>query len=161
MPDERAVVNASPLIILFRSGQEDLLQGLFAQVLVPEAVYEEVLAGKKEDMAVKGLRHASWLQRTQIAVSLPVATWDLGAGESAVLSLAMKERGCWAVVDDLAARRCARIFGVRTMGTGGLLVLAKRRGLIPSVTDRLQLLKDAGLWISDAVVQLLTREAGE
>jgi len=38
MPDERAVVNASPLIILFRSGQEELLPGLFAQVIVPEAV---------------------------------------------------------------------------------------------------------------------------
>jgi len=63
---------------------------------VPEAVYEEVLAGKKEDMAAKGLPHASWLQRTQIAVSLPVATWDLGAGESVVLSLAMKKRGFWA-----------------------------------------------------------------
>lgn len=64
-------------------------------------------------------------------------------------------------MDDLAARRCAKTFGIQTLGTGGLLVLAKRRGLIDSVKNRVQRIRDAGLWLSDSVVKLLIREAGE
>jgi len=45
----------------------------------------------------------------------------------------MKETGYRAIVDDFAARRCAQTFGIQTLDTGGLLVLAKRRGLITSV----------------------------
>jgi predicted nucleic acid-binding protein len=69
--------------------------------------------------------------------------------------------GYRALVDDLAARRCARVFGIKTLGTGGLLVLAKRRGVIESVRDRVDMLRSAGLYLSDSVVQLLISEAGE
>ena len=43
---ERVVVNSSPLIILFRSGQSDLLPGLFKSIIVPEQVYGEYLQAK-------------------------------------------------------------------------------------------------------------------
>jgi len=120
-----------------------------------------VLAGKKDDVAKIALPETSWINRKRVEIALPVAAWNLGNGESAVFSFAMKASGYRAVVDDLAARRCAQTFGIRTLGTGGLLVLAKRRGLIDSVKDRVQRLRDAGLWLSDTVAQLLIIEAGE
>ncbi len=94
-------------------------------------------------------------------MSFTVAAWNLGDGESAVFSFAKMEPGYRAIVDDLAARRCARTLGVRTLGTGGLLVLAKRRGLIETVRDRINMVIDNGLYLSDSVVQLLLSEAGE
>ncbi|MDZ7954701.1 hypothetical protein [Nostoc sp. DedQUE09] len=57
-----------------------------------------------------------------------VAAWDLGKGESQVLSLALKNSDCAAIVDDRAARRCGQALGITTIRTGGLLILAKRRG---------------------------------
>ena len=78
-----------------------------------------------------------------------------------MFSYIINASGSRALVDDLAARRCAQAFGIPTLGTGALLVLAKRRGLIDSVKDRVELLKDAGLYLSDSVVQLLISEAGE
>ncbi|MEH2226910.1 DUF3368 domain-containing protein [Nostoc sp.] len=45
--------------------------------------------------------------------------------------------------------------GINTIGTGGLLILAKRRGLIPSISPGIQALRDAGLWLSDTLVNLL------
>lgn len=45
---EKVVINSSPLIVLFRSGQADLLPQLFKSVVVPEQVYEEVTAGEKD-----------------------------------------------------------------------------------------------------------------
>jgi predicted nucleic acid-binding protein len=158
---EKVVVNSSPLIVLFRSGQADLLPQLFTDIVVPELVYQEVLAGRMDDVAKMALPQTLWINRKRVEITLPVAAWNLGNGESAVFSFAMKESGYRAVVDDLTARRCAQAFEIKTLGTGGLLVLAKRRGLIESVTDRVQRIRDAGLWLSDAVVQLLITEAGE
>lgn len=158
---DKVVVNSSPLIVLFQSRQADLLPRLFKTVVVPEQVYEEVMAGTEDDAAKMALPRTSWIERRKVEIILPVAAWNLGDGESAVFSFAMEEPGYRAIVDDLAARRCAHAFGVRTLGTGGLLVLAKRRGLIDSVKGRVQQLRDAGLFLSDSVVQLLISEAGE
>jgi len=158
---EKVVVNSSPLIVLFRSGQADLLPRLFSDIVIPEPVYQEVLAGREDDAAKMALPQTSWINREKVDITLPVAAWNLGNGESAVFSFAIKESGYRAVVDDLAARRCAKTFGIQTLGTGGLLVLAKRRGLIGSVKSRVQRIRDAGLWLSDSVVKLLIREAGE
>lgn len=158
---EIIVVNSSPLIVLFKSGQADLIPKLFSEVVVPEQVYAEVLAGKEDDPARISLPRTEWVIRKKVEISLPVGAWNLGNGESAVFSYAMETPGVRALVDDLAARRCAKAFGVPTLGTGALLVLAKRRGLIDSVRERLQLLRDSGLYLSDSVIQLLVSEAQE
>jgi predicted nucleic acid-binding protein len=42
-----------------------------------------------------------------------------------------------------------------------MLILAKRRGLITSVADGLNPLRDSGLWLSDDLVALLLKQAGE
>ncbi len=160
MPIDRVVINASPLIVLFKSGQAELLPKLFNEILIPQAVWEEVTASKN-DIASQQLPNVSWATSIQVAVHPSIATWDLGAGESTVLSFSLENPGYRAMIDDAAARRCARALGIATLGTGGALVLAKRRGLIESVGDRLQLLQDAGLWLSEDVINLLKQQAGE
>lgn len=160
MPISQVVINASPLIVLFKSGQADLLPQLFEHIIVPHAVYDEVIA-VKTDAAAAQLPTVTWYNRTAVPIDPAIPPWDLGAGESAVLSFALANPGYRAMVDDAAARRCARALGIATLGTGGAIVLAKRRGLITSVGDRLQRLKDAGLWLSEDVVNLLKEQAGE
>lgn len=160
MPIDRVVINASPLIVLFKSGQAELLPKLFNAILVPQAVWEEVTASKN-DIASQQLPNVPWARSIQVAIHPSIAPWDLGAGESTVLSYALENSGYRAMIDDAAARRCARALGISTLGTGGVLVLAKRRGLIESVGDRLQRLQDAGLWLSEEVMNLLRQQAGD
>jgi len=158
----RVVVNASPLIILFKSGLAELLPRLCAEVLVPGAAWDEVLAGGTDDLAAQSLPVVSWVRRVEVTVTNPIIRdWNLGAGETEVLNLAHVLPGYRAMVDDAAARACARTLGIPVIGTGGLLVIAKRRGLITSVADALQTVRDAGLWLSDDLVQLLKQQAGE
>jgi predicted nucleic acid-binding protein len=64
-----------------------------------------------------------------------------------------------ALVDDRAARRCARVLGVRTMGTAGVIALAKRKGLIASVEDALRQLQGAGLWLCEDLIAALAAES--
>ena len=158
MPINCVVLNASPLICLYKSGLADLLPALFQEVLVPEAVFKEVFAGEKKGRTVTSQK---WLKRRKGPIDPRVAAWDLGEGESAVLSMALRNENCWAVMDDREARRCAASLKCRFIGTLGILVLAKKRGMITSVRQSLKKLQEAGFWISDTLVEEICREAGE
>lgn len=157
---DRVVVNASPLITLFKSGQEWLLPALFGTIYVPDAVWREVAA--HEDDAARGLANAAWAQRlAPLPLDPLVLAWDAGPGETEVLSYARANPEVHAIVDDDYARRCARSLGVRTLGTCGVLVLAKRRGVIAAVEPGLRALTDAGLWLSPSLIRAVLAEAGE
>ena len=67
MPSDLAVINASPLITLCKSGQEDLLPRLFTEIVVPGAVWDEVLAGDEDEVARK-MPLLGYLRRAQLDV---------------------------------------------------------------------------------------------
>lgn len=159
MPNEKIVINASPLILLCKSGLERLLPELFTEIVVPNAVWDEIIRG--EDIVSQKVRSASWLRSIAVEVSDDILIWNLGDGESEVLSVAFAEREFTAVVDDRAARNCAHTLSIKTLGTGAILVLAKKKKLIESVGSALANLKEVGLYISEDIVELLKRQAGE
>lgn len=162
MPIEKIVVNASPLILLFKSHFEWLPPKLFAEIVVPEAVWDEVSRG--DDIASHKLYDykLEWIARYLVSISDEILVWNLGEGESEVLSFALKSNNQYrAVIDDRAARNCAKSLGIPTLGTGGILVLAKKRGLINSVGEALKRLENVGLYISDEIIELLKKQAGE
>lgn len=159
MPIDRVVINASPLITLFRAGLHPLLPKLFSELLVPEAVWNEVVSRSYDDPATRGLPQSVWARKTATTVDPAVAVWSPGAGETSVLSLSLHRLSYTAIVDDRAARRCARVLGVRTMGTAGIVVLAKRKGLIASVEDALRQLQGAGLWLCEDLIVALAAES--
>lgn len=162
MPIEGLVVNASPLIVLFHSNLSEILPALCKDIMVPDAVWREIIDTDREDKAALGLNDASWAKRLRsFPIEPKIQAWDLGIGESSVLSFARKNPRYTAVLDDAAARRCARAFSIRTIGTGGLLVMAKKAGIIPSVKDSLDQIKKAGLWITSDIENILLKAAGE
>jgi predicted nucleic acid-binding protein len=160
MSIDQVVVNASPLIALFKSQQAPLLPALFREIVVPTTVWDEVTAGKN-DVAAQQLPQTNWIKQVEVAIAPEILVWSLDAGESTVLSFALKNPTYRAMVDDAAARRCARTLNIATLGTGGMLVLAKRRGLIPSISPALQALQDSGLWLSNDLITLLKQQAEE
>jgi predicted nucleic acid-binding protein len=159
---EMVVINASPLILLSKIGRADLLTELFDEVVVPNAVWREIVAGGETESTAPLWSALNRLTQVTIAeISPEVENWNLGDGESEVLTLALMDRRYRAVVDDRAARICATALGVRVLGTGGLLILAKRNGLIKSVGTELRRLLDRGLWLSTDTMKLLLDQAGE
>lgn len=70
-----------------------------------------------------------------------------------MLSYALDKKTYCAVIDDLAARRCAATLGCRHIGTVGVIVLAKKKGVVKSVRESLQRLLAAGLWLSEDFVR--------
>lgn len=86
--------------------------------------------------------------------------YGLGPGECHAIALA-RETGSGVLIDDYSGRKCAMELGVPLLGTGGLLVAAKRRHLIHSVADELERVQEVGLWLSTEVVAMLLKKAGE
>ena len=152
------VVDASPLIILGQAGKLELLERLSERLVVPAAVAEEVLAGP-EDAAHRALR-TGWGEQRLADVPEAVAEWSLGQGESAVIALAL-ELGATAVLDDRSARRCARAFGVSVIGTLGVILRAKRCGLVDAAAPIIRSVLDAGLFYEDEGVRRLLEGVGE
>lgn len=159
---ETVIVDSSPLIVLLKSDLENILLALFDEVLLPEAVWQEILAGRDGDAAKQKLPFILWLKRVHISKTNSLTeNYNLGTGETAVLNLALENFGSRVVLDDSAARKCAKDLNIKFIGTGGLLILAKQKGLIPSVSDALEKVRKNGLWLSESIIEMLKQKAGE
>ena len=90
-----------------------------------------------------------------------ILSWDLGAGETQVISHAVVHSTDRVVIDDLEARRCAQAMGLAIIGTLGIVGRAKVAGVIDRAGPVIQRLRETGLYASDEIVQQLLREVGE
>jgi len=158
---ERWVLNASPIIVLARVGQEHLFEGLADEVVVPRAVVDEIQAGPTSDPG----RQAVASGRFTVVDAAPVpevVAWDLGIGETAVLSYALHGSGWTVILDDAAARKCARSFGVSFKGTLAVVIVAKQHGLIPSASGVLRSLLKGGFHLDEGIIrEALSRTVDE
>lgn len=162
MLTENAVINASPFILLCKTDLIDIVPGLFKKVLMPAAVAEEIVRGA--DPAAERLPELeeNWLLRRMVETDRDVLVWNLVEGESEVLSLALTDPGHHtALIDDRAARNCAETLGLKTVGTVGLLIHAKKQGLLAGVADELDKLREEGLWLSEEIYTTALKLAGE
>ena len=158
----RWVVNASPIISLTKIDRIHLLSDLCDDVVIPQGVADEITLGGYADSAV------TWLQQTghtfiqaASAIDARVASWDLGLGESQVLSWGIHHTDYEAIIDDLAARKAAKILQIPIRGTLAVIVLAKQMGYITSAQQDLESLIQVGLRISPAVLAQAIALAGE
>ncbi len=162
MHDRKWVVNASPVILLGDIGHLYLFAALCAELVIPDVVADEIRAGPCKDAAQRWLQGegASYIQRLEHTDTL-IAGWDLGAGESAVLTWVRRYPGYEAILDDRAARKCAATLHIPVRGTLGVLLLAKREGLIPRVRPAFDLLVDVGMRITPEILHAALRLANE
>lgn len=162
MDERRFVVNASPLIFLSHIDALSLLGQLATEVRVPLSVREEVLARQGSEPMLARLDQAKFLRlEPNLPLPLEVAGWDLGAGESQVLAHALTLSNCEAVLDDLQARNCAKSLGIPVVGTLGILLRARKLGLIAAARPLIEELLGRQLYLSRDLVEKGLAEVGE
>jgi predicted nucleic acid-binding protein len=151
------VANASPLITLSKAGLLSNVAHVAQEWVVPDVVFQEVTA--KPDVPPDSIHSLPNITIVPVVPETCILGWDLGKGESAVLSYALMHNHLPVCVDDRAAWRCAQTYALPATGTIGLLLRAKRLGYLASVKESIARLQDAGLWLSSAfVADLLRRE---
>ena len=148
------VSDSGPLIALERIQQLPILPRLFGQILVPPAVQREFGST---------LRALDWLVIQPPSGPPRLATLDvsLGAGEREALELSLQIGAARLLVDDKAARKVARTLHLPIVGTLGLLLAAKRRGLLPGVRPCLDALRKASFHMTADLYRRVIKEAGE
>lgn len=158
---ERWVSNASPLIVLARSGHLKLLRALPVPVLVPAGVLGELDAGNARDGAADAVRALALVTVVEdLEVPTSIASWRLDTGESQVLARAVSI-GAGVLLDDRAARRCAQTLGLAIVGSIGLIARAKRAGLVTAAGPVTSAVVEAGLHVDDEMVRAVLADLGE
>lgn len=134
-PSPSAIVcDTTVLLYLGRIGQARLLPALFTPVYVPEAVALELDMGRTLRSDTLNPRILKWAA----LVDVPSALVDalpanrLGIGERSVIAYARVQSALIAGLDDLQARELAESLGLVVVGTLGVILRAKRAGLIPA-----------------------------
>lgn len=160
----KAVVNATPLISLALLGRLSLLNEMFDAVIVPRAVYAEVVQGGAGKPGADALAEADWLNVVSADVSLTIEPLLLGldAGELEVLLLARQIEPDWVIIDERLARRVAFAMGLPVKGTLGILLAAVLAGLLSrqEALDDLQRLLARGIRIAPRWQQWFRTELG-
>lgn len=154
----RVIVNSTPLIILCNIGELDILKELYGKIVIPQAVYAEVTA--KRDSACQQIVSADWIYVEQIQDQSDKMMYKakLHGGEVEVMILAQEgKKADLVVIDDNAAKKTAKYLGL----TVGVLLKAKRKGIIEEIRPILQRMEGKGFYISKSIEQLILEQAGE
>ncbi len=158
----RWVVNSCPLIVLGKTGKIEWLVSLCEELVVPRGVADELQKGTPDDSARKWIAGEGQARvRETGIVPDSIVEFDLDAGEMEVLAWAHSNPGFVAVVDDGAARKCAKDLGIPCIGTLGIILKAKKQGLVSKVKPVMQELVDVGLYVDRETLEEVLRRAGE
>ena len=163
MPKRPIVCDTTVLLYLGRIGQIDLLPALFDPVWVPERVGLELDMGRllrRDTVDPRVLPWATLVSVSQVMIdSLPPNR--LGPGEQAVIAHANAHQGTVAGLDDLRARQLAEALGLKVAGTLGLLLRAKRAGMVPAVRSLVDAVAAHGFHMSPDLYRDVLELAGE
>lgn len=132
MPD--VICDTSPIQYLHQLGLLHILPALAENITLPPAVLEELSVGRQAGVNLPEIHVLDWI-KTRVPTGRPALPLinDLGPGETEVLMLALESRDLVVVLDDALARRVAEILKLPLTGTLGLLLDAKKTGLISAV----------------------------
>lgn len=157
------VSNAGPLITLAKIQRSQLLKDLFGHIVIPRAVFEEIVLRGAAEPGAEETRSADWIE-TRLAMddlSVSVLRENLGAGESEAIVLAQELGADLLLLDDALARRKAERLGLNVVGTLGVLLLAKREGQLDAVKPVLIELQRTDFRASLRVYEEVLARAGE
>ena len=163
VPRRPIVCDTTVLLYLGRIGQIDLLPVLFDPVWIPEPVGLELDMGRllrRDTVDPRVLPWATLISVSQVMIdSLPPNR--LGPGEQAVIAHANAHQGTVAGLDDLRARQLAEALGLTVAGPFGLLLRAKRAGLVPAVRPLVDAAVAQGFYVSPDLYRDTLELAGE
>ena len=155
------VSDTSPVIALIRINQIQLLPALFQEVIIPSSVKKELDAARFNEAELTTYNNCSWLTEKSVKGKINLNS-DLDKGEIEAIALAKELHADFLLIDEKAGREAALKEGVRIIGVVGLLLLAKRNGLVKEVKILLDaLIAKSDFWISERLYNSVLVQAGE
>ena len=159
----KVVVNTTPLIALSHVGLLHLLKQLYGEIIIPEAVYQE-LAIKKGSVCEKEVNNfLSWIRVKKIENQMAKQMYktQLHDGEVEVMILAKEIIADIVIIDDAKAKKHAKYLGLPVTGTLGILIKAKQKGYIDKLKPILYQMVQNGIYISQGLIEWCLKQVGE
>lgn len=165
----KVVCDTNIIIDFSKIGRLDLLKDVFDEVLIPNEVKEELMAGE-------GAGESDGIEDTDVKKALPgwisiKTVKDLFAlenlkinidkGESASIVLYKETNSDLLAINDLKARGIAHALEIKIIGTLGILLLAKDKGLIQEIKPLMEKLRKNGAYVSNSLYNRILEDAGE
>jgi predicted nucleic acid-binding protein len=160
------VSNTSPILNLAIIGRLEFLQQQFREVLIPPAVLSELKLNSAFPGTpdVRQALEAGWInvRKLQDDRLARVLALELDVGEAEAIALALELGVAQILLDERDGRARAKAMELQPIGVIGVLLRAKRDGNLDSVETAMQALRrDAGFFISDDLLAIALRDAGE
>jgi hypothetical protein len=156
----KVICDTTPFIALSSIGQIQLLKEIYSSIIVPRAIIEEVSEGGK--INVPDLTLFDWVEVVPNIASIENRLlFQLDYGEQQVVLNALKLQLDLVLIDDRTARNIAEYLGLKVKGTLGVLVEAKRKGLIPSFKEPALKMKENGIRFSQQLISEISLNLGE
>lgn len=145
------VSNTSPISNLAAIGRLDLLQQLYGNVIIPPAVYQELIDSGDTDAGTLAVQTLDWIQTQSVTnISLVQSlSLNLDEGEAEAIALAFELKAQRLIIDERRGRNEATRLGLQITGLLGILLTAKQQGLIPLVQPILDDLIANGFWMRE------------
>jgi predicted nucleic acid-binding protein len=159
------VADSSVIIALSQIGMLGLLHHRFpGGIVVPKAVWREVVEEGRGQPGAEEVSSSEWISVRDVEDEWLVSLLEreLDRGESEAIVLAKELRADLVLLDERAARKVAKRLNLLILGTVGILVWAKRAGLVSSLREQLDILQNKGNFrISAAVYNEALNVVGE
>lgn len=158
----QVVADSGPLIVFARVGRLDLLHQVVGELIIPEAVYQEVAIRGEGRPGAAEVAQGAWIQRRRVSnrALLDALPPYLQEGQREAIILA-QELGLALLIDERQGRREALGRGIRVLGSLRVLAEAKREGLITWVRPLLETMRSSGYRIAERAVIAFLEEVGE
>jgi predicted nucleic acid-binding protein len=155
------VCDSSALFALAICDKLDLLDKLYNTVLIPGAVFREsIIQGKPNAKKIK-----DWAQNKVVEVTkaqlLNAFNLLLDRGEAEAVTLYKEKSADLLLIDEIKGRKIARYYNVNIIGTLGILLKAKKDGVLSSIKPSIDLLQKSSIRISDDLYKLALDTAVE
>jgi uncharacterized protein len=156
------VSDTGPIIAFARLGRLSLLRQVFDVLIIPEAVFDELVRSGPDQPGAPEAIQGEWIQRRAVTNQEAVAQLPprLHAGEREAIVLA-REQGMQVLVDEQRGRAAARAMGLEPVGSLGVLAAAKALGIISAVRPIVEELQAIRYWIEQSIIRDFLEEMGE
>jgi predicted nucleic acid-binding protein len=149
------IADTSPINYLVQIGEVELLEKFYEQVIIPKAVFEELNSDFAPIELKKWISNKPhWLEVKNIKSVLGENLATLDKGEAEAIQTAKELNADLLIIDEKLGRKTAKEFGLKIIGTIGILALAKEKNLI-NIDEVIRKLEDINFYVSDKLKNYL------
>lgn len=137
------IADTSCLIVLQKIDRFFILKALFSEITITEEIATEFGEALPDWFNIEAPKHLTNLQILKLI---------LDSGEASAIALGLEKKDCLILIDEKKGRYKSKELGLNIMGTLGVLIKAKEKGLITSLKEEIENLQRVDFRISDELI---------